>query len=301
MFRRLLSPSRLAGMASLSTAAGLFSGYTLSHAEESSTSEPKVALSKKEFRSFKVFQTTPLSSNTALIRVQLPSDTKLGLTVASCLSITAEIDGQTVGRPYTPCSAADTLGYAEFVIKAYPPREDGKPGGMGRHLTSLKVGDEIQMKGPWKKYGYVANDFKHLGMICGGTGLTPMYQVVQAILNNPEDDTKVSMLYANRTEEDILLKDRLDALAAQHPEQFRVTYTLDTADEKWQGETGYVTQAMVERCLFTSSEDGAQIFVCGPPPMMKAVSGNKTEKKKQGELAGCLKVCGFTSDNVFKF
>ena len=128
-----------------------------------------------------------------------------------------------------------------------------------------------------------------------------MYQVVQAILNNPEDDTKVSMLYANRTEGDILLKDRLDALAAQHPEQFRVTYTLDTADEKWQGETGYVTQAMVERCLFTSSEDGAQIFVCGPPPMMKAVSGNKTEKKKQGELAGCLKVCGFTSDNVFKF
>ena len=35
--------------------------------------------------------------------------------------------------------------------------------------------------------------------------------------------------------------------------------------------------------------------------MMKAVSGNKTPKKKQGELSGALKAAGYTESMVFKF
>merc|ERR1711871_1801569 len=100
-------------------------------------------------------------------------------------------------------------GYVDFVIKGYPARTDGKPGGMGRHLCSLKEGDTIKMKGPWKKFDYQASKYDQVGMICGGTGVTPMFQVLQEILDNPNDTTKVKMLYANRSVNDILLKDRL--------------------------------------------------------------------------------------------
>jgi len=39
---------------------------------------------------------------------------------------------------------------------------------------------------------------KSVGLIAGGTGLTPMYQIISAILNNEEDDTQVTLLYANQ-------------------------------------------------------------------------------------------------------
>jgi NAD(P)H-flavin reductase len=61
-------------------------------------------------------------------------------------------------------------------------------------------------------------------MIAGGTGITPMYQVIQAVLKNSEDSTQLSLLYANVSPDDILLRDELDALAAAHP-NFKVWYT----------------------------------------------------------------------------
>ena len=68
----------------------------------------------------------------------------------------------------------------------------------------------------------------------------------------------------------------------------------------WSGETGFVTAAMVERVLPAPADD-AMVFVCGPPPMMKAVCGGKGPKGSQGELDGVLKHRGFDSAGVFKF
>ena len=41
--------------------------------------------------------------------------------------------------------------------------------------------------------------------------------------------------------------------------------------------------------------------MCGPPPMMEHISGNKAKDKSQGELKGILKDMGYSSDQVFKF
>jgi cytochrome-b5 reductase len=52
-------------------------------------------------------------------------------------------------------------------------------------------------------------------------------QVADAILANPADRTKVTLLFANVSEGDILLKDKIDAMAAAHPDRFRVHYLVD--------------------------------------------------------------------------
>jgi cytochrome-b5 reductase len=178
-------------------AVGVFAaGFTLLSSSASCDATPPTSLSPKEFRSFKVSHAEKLSADSALFRVELPSpEHTLGMTVASCLSISAEIGGETVGRPYTPISTRTQTGHAEFVVKKYPPRTDGKAGGMGNHLFNLKVGDTIDMKGPWKKLPYEANKYKKIGMVAGGTGLTPCLQVALEILNNPDDKTKVTLLY----------------------------------------------------------------------------------------------------------
>jgi cytochrome-b5 reductase len=73
------------------------------------------------------------------------------------------------------------------------------------------------------------------GMIAGGTGVTPMYQVAAAILKDPQDSTRISLLFGNLTADDILIKQELDALAAAHPKRFSVYYVLNTPPANWAG------------------------------------------------------------------
>lgn len=295
MFRLL---SRRAVGLGAALAGACATGYA--YADVASPTLP--SLSKKEFKGFVCIGNEALSKDSHKIRLALPTPLHtLGMTVASCLSIQAEIEGETVSRPYTPISKREQKGYVDFVIKAYPPRTDGKPGGMGRHLCALQVGDSVDMKGPWKKFDYQPNEYSHVGMIAGGTGLTPMFQVIQEILDNSDDSTRITLLYANRTPDDILLRKDLTQLEAAHPGQFKVVFTVDQATDDWSGEVGFVTEDMVKKYLPAATEQGVRIFVCGPPPMMEAVCGNKTPKGEQGSLAGCLLDAGFTEKTVFKF
>ena len=62
-------------------------------------------------------------------------------------------------------------------------------------------------------------------MIAGGTGIAPMYQLVKWIYEHPEDKTQISILFANIHEEDILLREQLEELAANR--RINLFYTLD--------------------------------------------------------------------------
>lgn len=61
-------------------------------------------------------------------------------------------------------------------------------------------------KGPIPKFPYVANQFESISLIAGGSGITPMYQIMQEIDSNPSDKTKATLIFGNVTEEDILLR-----------------------------------------------------------------------------------------------
>ncbi|GLT71830.1 hypothetical protein SLA2020_438230 [Shorea laevis] len=224
---------------------------------------------------------------------------KLGLDVASCLVTRAPIGQDAEGkpkyviRPYTPISDPDSKGYFDLLIKVYP---EGK---MSQHFASLKPGDVVEVKGPIEKLRYTPNMKKHIGMIAGGTGITPMLQVIEAILKNPDDKTQVSLLYANVSPDDILLKQKLDILATSHP-NLKVFYTVDNPSKNWRGGTGYISKDMVVKGLPDPSDD-TLILVCGPPGMMKHISGDKAKDRSQGELTGILKELGYSEQMVYKF
>jgi cytochrome-b5 reductase len=75
--------------------------------------------------------------------------------------------------------------------------------------------------------GFVSDlKVKNLSMIAGGTGITPCYQIIKAVLNNPDDKTKINLVYSNTTQEDILLKEELQNLQKSHPDRFKVHFTL---------------------------------------------------------------------------
>ena len=107
-------------------------------------------------------------------------------------------------------------------------------------------------------------------MIAGGTGITPMLQIIRAALKNPQDTTKLSLIYANVNADDILLKTELDELAAAHPARFTVYYVLNNPPAGWTGGVGFVSKEQIEKHLPPTSDD-IKILMCGPPPMMTAM------------------------------
>jgi cytochrome-b5 reductase len=126
-----------------------------------------------------------------------------------------------------------------------------------------------------------------------------MLQLMNAVKNNPQDKTQVTLLFANVTPQDILLKAYLDDLAASDS-RFTVKYTVDKADAQWTGETGYVTQELLQKAEMPAPGKG-KIFVCGPNPMVASLAGPKAPDYSQGELAGLLKKLGYSEQDVFKF
>ena len=197
-------------------------------------------------------------------------------------------------RPYTPSHT--TIGYLELVVKGYP---DGK---MSKHINGLKKGDTLEFKGPIVGTPIIQNEFDSIGLIAGGSGITPMLQVAQRVLANPDDQTNVSLIFANVSEDDILLREKIDELKKEHPKQLRVLYVLDEAPEGWRGGRGYISKAMVREYMPDPLLGRlAKVLVCGPPGMVKHVAGELPSKKGQGKLGGVLEELGFDTEQVFKF
>ncbi|GAV87134.1 NAD_binding_1 domain-containing protein/FAD_binding_6 domain-containing protein [Cephalotus follicularis] len=277
-----------------------FSSPNLAHLDQvNEETGPKVALNPNKWIEFKLQDTARVSHNAQLFRFSFDPTSKLGLDVASCLLTRAPLgqdaEGKTkyVTRPYTPISDPDSKGYFDLLIKVYP---EGK---MSQHFASLKPGDVLEVKGPIEKLRYSPNMKKHIGMIAGGTGITPMLQVIEAILKNPDDNTQISLLYANVSPDDILLKQKLDVLADSHP-NLKIFYTVDNPSKNWKGGKGYISKDMALKGLPGPSDD-TLILVCGPPGMMEHISGDKAKNYSQGELTGILKELGYTEQMVYKF
>ena len=233
-----------------------------------------------------------LSHDTRRFRFGLPSSNHvLGLPIGQHVNLSVQLNNEPVVRAYTPVSSDETdRGYVDLVIKVYkrnvhPKFPEG--GKMSQYLDEMKIGDKIAFRGPSGRIQYKGKGqfsiratkpkdpptlvkASAVNMIAGGTGITPMLQLIRNILvtNSGADNTKLSLLYANQTENDILLRKELDDLAAKYPEQFSVWYTVDTAPDNWKFSQGFINADMIKDHLLPPSPDTI-VLMCGPPPMIK--------------------------------
>ncbi|KAI1247773.1 NADH-cytochrome b5 reductase [Eutypa lata] len=260
------------------------------------SSQPKKVLKPDVFQEFELKEKTVISHNVAIYRFALPTPTSiLGLPIGQHISIGAHLqqpDGKTkeIVRSYTPISGDHQPGYIDLLIKSYPT------GNISKHMASLAVGQSIRVRGPKGAFVYTPNMVRHFGMVAGGTGITPMLQVVRAIIRGRAagDKTQVDLIFANVTESDILLKEDLDALVKEDS-GFRVHYVLDQPPEGWTGGVGYVTPDMVTKWLPKPADD-VKILLCGPPPMISGL-------KKSTEALGFKKARPVSKleDQIFAF
>lgn len=128
-----------------------------------------------------------------------------------------------------------------------------------------------------------------------------MYQLARRVLENPDDKTRLWLIYGNKTEQDILLKKELEQLQEQYKDRFKIYHVLERPpNESWQGGQGYVTEEMVRSMVADHGQCRRLVLVCGPDAMLAHVSGRRARDFSQGPVRGILGRMGFKSNEVFK-
>jgi len=264
-----------------------------------------------------------VSSDSCWMRFGLPAGRRyLGedRTLPTCVKVRFPNGTNEKGEPkvleksYSPVSHPAADGYFDLLVKAYEPRPGG---GVGAYICSLEVGATMDatLKSERKMHGdaRVLGRWAHVGLVAGGTGIAPLVQLARLVLEDPDGTTRVSLLSINRHEEDILMRDALDALAAAHPERFRVSYSLTRPPDGWTGHVGRGSVRMAEQALppAAAAEGSTMIFVCGTDGFVSSWGGpvgraprqpdGSRGAKVQGPLLGFLADAGYLESEVFKY
>jgi nitrate reductase (NAD(P)H) len=178
-------------------------------------------------------------------------------------------------RPYTPISDVNKKGVIDLLVKVYFANEDSKLGRMSRAIDAMVIGEELEIKGPFGKFEYLGRGRCQIGnlekkvkrfvMICGGSGITPMFQVLHTVMTDHRDTTECILFYGNRKEDDILCRKDLEALAKYNWTKCKIIHTLSEADEEWTGRRGHIDVNLIrEHCTI---DNDTMVLICGPEEM----------------------------------
>ena len=253
--------------------------------------------------------------NTTIYSFAMPDGRALNLLVCACILLRAPGRGrikdggkddfdpeQDAVRPYTPVSDAD--GQFSLIVKRYDS------GAASQFLYGLKEGDTVDFKHIKFniKSQYPFEGKKTFTLLCGGTGIAPMYQALAKLMTTAGDDRKVTLLYGNLSKDDILLADELSAFAKAAPDRLKIVHVIGaTADaarpdgwvdtDTYTAETGWVDEGKISKYAFPPAED-TLMFVCGVPGMYEIMCGPRTEKElKEGSV---LQKLGYSAEMVAK-
>jgi len=261
----------------------------------------------------KLIKRVEVSPDSVIYTFELPENMTLGLNLCKHIAIDAFMptpdcpEGEEVGRKYTPISEIHEKGSFSMVIKTYF-KEDAYPCGglLTQYLNKLNVGQTVKIRGPFGKASYFGdgrfeiiksfkpfilakNTFKTIVMLAGGTGIAPMFQMIQAASTH-KDTANFILLYSNKSQVDILLREELDAILKLRTFNFTLIYTLtrEKADSNWTGERGRIGEEMIRKFVPLPSDDTI-VLTCGTIEMTAVT------------LIPLLKKMGYKADHIHDF
>lgn len=205
-----------------------------------------------------------LTPDTAQLVLHAPDHT-FDFSPGQHVGVAYESDDGLVHRSYSPVSLPETDTLALMVTRY----DDGT---CSVWLHEREVGDTVSLTDPSGNLS-LQDPARDAVFLATGTGLTPMLSMLQQYLDVGSGD--VTLVYGERTLDDVPYRDMLDLLAASH-ESLSVTYSLSDADAELEradekGTTrirrGYV-QSQLDGLLDAGTIESAHVYVCGVPEMV---------------------------------
>ena len=198
-----------------------------------------------------------LSGSTIALRIKGESLSTLAFLPGQYVNL--QVPGSEHSRAYS-FSSLQRDGEVSFLIR-------NVPGGlMSSFLTGLaKAGDSINMAGPLGSF-YLRDIRRPLLLLAGGTGLAPFTAMLEKIAEQGSA-YPVHLIYGVTNDFDLVEVDKLEALAARIP-SFTFSACVANPDSQYPRK-GYVTQHIEPVHL---NDGDVDVYLCGPPPMVEAVS-----------------------------
>jgi len=220
-------------------------------------------LSVKEYRG-RVSQALQLTHDIKELTIELIEPAQISFRPGQYVQIQAPSPEGPISRAYSISSPIFQTEKIQLVVRLVP-------GGIAStFLHSLKEGQELYFTGP---YGdFKLSEDPNVAVICvgGGAGMAPINCIIQSLFQKwPE--RSCHLFFGCRTQKDVFYLDSFQALARKHP-NFKVVYALSdplAAEERWEGDAGFIHLSADKRLELDSRR---QAFLCGPPPMIEAVT-----------------------------
>ena len=198
-----------------------------------------------------------LSGSTIALSIKGEALSKLAFLPGQYVNL--KVPGSEQSRAYS-FSSLPRDGEVSFLIR-------NVPGGlMSSFLTGLaRAGDSISLAGPLGSF-YLREIKRPLLLLAGGTGLAPFTAMLEKIAEQGSAHP-LHLIYGVTQDFDLVEMDRLEALAARIP-NFTFSACVASPDSSYPLK-GYVTQHIAPRHL---NDGDVDVYLCGPPPMVEAVS-----------------------------
>lgn len=187
------------------------------------------------------------------------------------LTLIFTIEGKKVRRAYSLCSSPFVDDKPAVTVK----RVDG--GLVSNYINDhVKAGDKVEIMEAMGSFTYDVNAIRDTTVLfAGGSGVTPMMSLAKSLLAE-YPAANVAFIYANRNEESIIFKDKLDDLVSKYGDRIKLTHILseplkDTfADYNTMPSVPFVKSLLAD--LNLKVDAATQYFTCGPAPMMDVVT-----------------------------
>lgn len=181
------------------------------------------------------------------------------------LTLELTIAGRRVFRSYTIASPPTRTGALEISVK----RQDGGRGGSAHVHATLVEGAQVIAHGPFGDFVFDGAGADRVVLIAGGVGITPVMAMLRALTDRGWPG-RIDLVYGVRTPRDLVFADELAYLEARFP-TLHVTRVASSAadDDAWPGARGHIDRAILAAVPGLAT---APIYLCGPAPMMAAVT-----------------------------
>lgn len=282
-------------------------------------------LDPKKWRATRLVSKKIISPDARIFRFALAgAEQELGLPVGQHVFVRVRRKNpktgviETVQRAYTPYSGNTQRGFLDILIKVYfPTQSSSQPAFEGGKMTMMLENIDpslpldkslsIELKGPLGSFTYLGDKqirwkptsalrrFRKLAMIAGGSGITPIWSTLKAIADEAlasdsadPDPIQIWIVYGNKTEQDILIREEIERLRVALKGNLHVWHVLSNIGAEasdWTMGRGHINVDTLQKHLpppppapaSPEELEDTLALVCGPPPLEKAVSAGLKE------------------------
>jgi len=162
-------------------------------------------------------------------------------------------------HPFSIASSPSRPEKLEFTIKEL--------GDFTRTVKDVPKGARAYVDGPYGAFTMDRHPAPGYVFLAGGIGIAPIMSMLRALADR-RDRRPLFLFYAYSRWDRMTFREEIEELKSRL--DLRVVYVLGEPPDGWEGETGRIDRALLDRHL-PADRKSFEFFICGPVPMIEAM------------------------------